>query len=773
MRSIGKLQMAALFLFLCGIMLPITHVSAQGTAQALVVSRGNYGSRENNLSPGPENDGENFRRVLRQAYGESMDITSLEKAGAQTQAELTQSIQTAFSSSDSGDINYFFYSGHGESSGMWLGGTEFFSAEDLANAFSGISGTNFLVLDCCYSGNLITKSASAEYFSESFVREFQEALAKMPKSRSAVTNSNFHILVASAENEMSVQGMIGERGEEMGLFTSAVSVGCGVDFSKVSSQTGYSCAAMADGNRDGGVTLEELYQFVGSALQASHAAVWPEGDSTVFLPVEESLLPDAAVTDVQLTYDEMGIPVLDVSYTGGENGVFQAALYKYNRPWREDEMSDLEVALIMTVESQVTAYPNLDTSQAGSWEFTAGTGVSHACLPLGVEDMEEGDYFLLINKKDGNTGCYLFPLQLGQSVSSTLLANPSLQVADHFSVETDGTLAIQIDFGNSAYPNCYACPAACTITNSNGTQVYAQSVQETQAESSDGKYRSFCSFSWDGRDSNGQQVEKGTYTVSVSAGSGSAAWSADQQIQVESQANTDISWKAVELSAEQFNYDGKEKIPDITIAGLENGKDYLVTYEGSIIDAGTVTLIITGIGNYSGTIRKTYQILPASVAEASIKVESPLTYTGKALKADVNIKYGNSVLQKGTDYKLSYANNKKPGFAKVTIRGKGNYGGSTSKTFKIRPAAPKTLEASAKGKNRTVRWKKVAAVDGYVLQYSTRSDFTKNVKKEKIPGRKQVETTVTVSSAGKQYYFRIRSYSIVDGKKIYSAWKYS
>ena len=59
------------------------------------------------------------------------------------------------------------------------------------------------------------------------------------------------------------------------------------------------------------------------------------------------------------------------------------------------------------------------------------------------------------------------------------------------------------------------------------------------------------------------------------------------------------------------------------------------------------------------------------------------TYTGKALKPAVTVKYGSKTLKQGTDYTVSYKNNVKPGTATVTVTGKGDYTGSAKATFRI------------------------------------------------------------------------------------------
>lgn len=62
-----------------------------------------------------------------------------------------------------------------------------------------------------------------------------------------------------------------------------------------------------------------------------------------------------------------------------------------------------------------------------------------------------------------------------------------------------------------------------------------------------------------------------------------------------------------------------------------------------------------------------------------------MTYTGKTLTQDKNITvtFNKKTLVQGTDYKVSYKNNKSRGTATVTITGIGNYTGTKTATFKI------------------------------------------------------------------------------------------
>ena len=63
-----------------------------------------------------------------------------------------------------------------------------------------------------------------------------------------------------------------------------------------------------------------------------------------------------------------------------------------------------------------------------------------------------------------------------------------------------------------------------------------------------------------------------------------------------------------------------------------------------------------------------------------------------------------------------------------------------------------------------VTWKKVSGVNGYEIQVATDKKFKKNKKTVTIKKQKTTKTTV------KKYYVRVRTYKMVNGKKVYSSW---
>ena len=92
------------------------------------------------------------------------------------------------------------------------------------------------------------------------------------------------------------------------------------------------------------------------------------------------------------------------------------------------------------------------------------------------------------------------------------------------------------------------------------------------------------------------------------------------------------------------------------------------------------------------------------------------------------------------------------------------------------PAAPKNNKkvkvASAKAGKKSIKvtWKKVKGIKGYQIQYSTNKKFKKGNKTITVKSTKSTSATIKKLKSKKTYYVRMRTYKIVNGKKVYSAW---
>ena len=235
-----------------------------------------------------------------------------------------------------------------------------------------------------------------------------------------------------------------------------------------------------------------------------------------------------------------------------------------------------------------------------------------------------------------------------------------------------------------------------------------------------------------------------------------------------------ISKANVTLSTSTYAYDGKAKTPSVTVKvngkTLKKDTDYTVSYSNNT-KVGTAKVTITGKGNYTGSVSKTYSI-KNNFKKATVSGISTKAFTGKNITQSITVKCNGKALKNGTDYTASYSNNKKIGTATVKIAGKGSYTGTVTKTFKINPAKQEIQKLTAKSKAFFVDWAQKGSATGYEIQYATNSKFT-SAKKVTITNNKTDTKTISKLSGKKKYYVRVRSYTTVKGTKYYGAWSAS
>ena len=137
-----------------------------------------------------------------------------------------------------------------------------------------------------------------------------------------------------------------------------------------------------------------------------------------------------------------------------------------------------------------------------------------------------------------------------------------------------------------------------------------------------------------------------------------------------------------------------------------------------------------------------------SILKASVTLSTSIyAYDGKAKKPGVTVKLNGKTLKNGTDYTASYSNNTKVGTAKVTIKGKGNYTGSVSKTYSIKNNFKKATVSSISTKaftGKNITQSITVKYNGKTLKNGT--DYTVSYSSNKNIG------TATVKVTGKGSY---------------------
>lgn len=125
-----------------------------------------------------------------------------------------------------------------------------------------------------------------------------------------------------------------------------------------------------------------------------------------------------------------------------------------------------------------------------------------------------------------------------------------------------------------------------------------------------------------------------------------------------------------------LTYNGSEQSPKVEVKLgdqiLNASTDYIVDVTPQI-DAGSYTLTVNGMGNYTGTATGNWSIARKAVT-ATVTVTGSYTYTGKAIEPTFTVEDEGTTIP-ASEYTVSYENNTNAGTAKIILKDNdvGNY----------------------------------------------------------------------------------------------------
>lgn len=247
-----------------------------------------------------------------------------------------------------------------------------------------------------------------------------------------------------------------------------------------------------------------------------------------------------------------------------------------------------------------------------------------------------------------------------------------------------------------------------------------------------------------------------------------------------------------ELSS--YSWDGDEHRPCSSRAYLNadkttyliRNKDYTTQYLDNI-DVGTATVILTGIGKYTGTKELYFDITPLNMGlyEDSVIFRSKsYTYDGKVKTPTIALSESAedadyqflAPFPTANDYKLTCSTNRRSvGAHEVTFTFHGNYTGELTYTFKINPKGIKISTVTAGKRSMTVKWKALKVkmpkyrITGYQIRYSRNSNMKSPITVT-VKGYKAVSKKIAKLKSKKKYYVQIRTYMKVGKSTCYSSW---
>ena len=260
--------------------------------------------------------------------------------------------------------------------------------------------------------------------------------------------------------------------------------------------------------------------------------------------------------------------------------------------------------------------------------------------------------------------------------------------------------------------------------------------------------------------------------------------------------NFNIAPKKLDISSATVNsigsktYTGASIKPSVTVTlnnkTLKLNKDYTVSYSNNK-NIGTAKILIKGIGEYEGEKTVTFNIIPPKVTNLK---SSKRTYNSITLSWDkIDNVTGYKVYRydvKTESYKLiktisdasttSYTNSKLTSATKYLYKVRsykivnnkthnGDYSSSLAATTK--PPTPTVKLTSPSTKKIKLTWTNISSrTTGYDIYMAT----SKNGTYKNIGSTSNKSFTKGNLTKGKTYYFKVRAYRTIDGKKVYSSY---
>lgn len=260
-----------------------------------------------------------------------------------------------------------------------------------------------------------------------------------------------------------------------------------------------------------------------------------------------------------------------------------------------------------------------------------------------------------------------------------------------------------------------------------------------------------------------------------------------------------ISGKAFSASLNYTSavYTGKNIYPSIAVYWNQNGKkvklvhktEFEVKYSANR-NVGKATVTAMGTKNFTGSIKKIFNILPNKVTgfKAKSKTTNSITLSWSKLsnisgyqivRYDwVNKKYvqvkkvaadKTSYTVTGLDSSAAY-NFKMRAYKQLSDGKTIFYGEYSSVVIEATNPAKVTLTSVTKsGGTINVNWKKTRST-GYRIAYSTDKNFKNNVKAVNVPGYSKTAYSIKNVNKNATYYVKIRAYYTYKNKTYYGAY---
>lgn len=425
-------------------------------------------------------------------------------------AALSAAVQWAFGDAQEGDVSLLYLCTHGEYdssqetpevalllSDGYL--EDRIYAHELKEILDTIAGEKVLIVDACNSGALIGKGVSPDAGADAILTTFQA--------------DGYKVLTSSGANELSWNWISGLEDAPPGssYFTTALTIG-----------TGYLGDFPADANRDGTITLAELYNYLWINQASSAVQIYPQDDSFPLLVYDRDAAEDintGQLTGIvfQSTQLDPKSPSLTFSYTvTTDTRVVYSITYLKDGKW--DWAHTVTFADVLEFDGD--ADPMGDVSP-GRKQVELDETVLGEILP---EGWTYAMIHIMTRGKGREDGSFIYAsrvLSARQTEGDPMLSINTRPVWARGDV---GELGIFVSHN-------MPCTLTADIYNISGELVRRLCVSEPtrpQALSPEGSL-----FYWNGLDEDGRMVPAGNYRITASTRIGDVSFKADTWVRVQ------------------------------------------------------------------------------------------------------------------------------------------------------------------------------------------------------------------------------------------------
>lgn len=409
------------------------------------------------------------------------------------------------------------------------------------------------------------------------------------------------------------------------------------------------------------------------------SAVLNDGDEVTFIYKKIANLSSAVVTypegkDKNSEYDELDLEALGLKWNYSEKSLKKDEEYKKEITTKVNSETGKEEWNIKftPVEPNTTGDPIEITLKKSEKEPITSVTIDHKSfiyngeiqhanvveVKAGDKTLTESDYTVKYSLKNSKfVGKYTVTVTGSGNYTGTKEAVYEIEPA----IITDATLS-ETDY------------------------VYNRQIQKPTLTSVKANETTLTTNDYDAVYSNANSRNAGEYSVLVT-GRGNYTGSIEVIYNIDK-----ATVSSATLDSAKFTYNQKVQKSKVKEVKSENGltlakDEYTVKYNTpKSTNAGTYKLTVTGKGNFSGSVEKSYKIAKAEITSLTLN-KTEFTYNGKVQKASVkSVKAGDLVLTKD-DYNAVWFNSKSKdaGSYLITVKGKGNYTGTQERSYWIRP----------------------------------------------------------------------------------------